>query len=591
MPPEPNEAVTVADGQGLRLGERIIRLVGGTVQFWRHDPAHWPHILEAVRSLGYGIVDTSISWSVHEVSEGLYDWRGPRDFGRFCAIAADLGLFLTVRPGPVTNAEVPDFGLPKRVTWKPGCQARSPAGTPVFVKTRTDYFPAPSYASAEYMAHVEAWYDEVAPILTRLLWPNGPIVLVQLDNELGYFFRTEPFAMDYSDAFLSEWRSFPGSADDAPVDDSAPPEVVESWMRFREVHIHRRLAELGRALRDRGVVGVPFYHNDYPALTTPIDHGAEEASGAVDFVGCDCYASREQAWLAKTTARRLSSTRLPFMPELGAGWIIDPTELALRSRPLDDELTTLAALLCGIRAFTFYMLVEREQWYGSPITRTGEIREPEAKLHTRLHRLIDDLDWWNLARVAPVLVVRDKDTERRFMSRQVACATAGVLSRRHFPGGLRLAPADADHPSPIDFMNAWRTALERAGLDFDEASTDAIPDVSRYELVVVGPGNQAPSALEHPRILCALPSEDIELPRAAFTHGGTDRVSLHYFVAQGREVLGALNEHDNAATLDIGCSGSVRLVGRWRDELIEGTDHLKVELPAYSAQIWEVHRT
>lgn len=436
------------------------------------------------------------------------------------------------------------------------------------------------------------WYDEVAPKIAALLWPKGPIVSVQIDNELGFFFRTEPFAMDYCDAFVDQWRSFSGITGDPPVDDSAPPEVVDSWMRFREVHIQRSLDELGSGLRERGVVGVPFYHNDYPALTTPIDHGALEASGAVDLVGCDCYAPRELAWQAKTVARRLAgSTRLPFVPELGAGWIVDPTQIALRSRPIDDELTTLAMLLCGMRAFTFYMLVEREHWYGSPITLTGEIRPREAALHGRLHHLLQELGWWDLVRVAPVLVLRNKHSERRYMARQVAGEAAVVLDRRQLPGGLRLPPADPDDPSPIDFMAAWRRVLERAGLDFDEGSTDAVGDLSRYELLVVGPGADAEPQLRHPRIVRGLPFDGIALPNPEFTHGGIDGVSLHHFRGEGREVIAALNENDHRAELDLGCEGSVRLQGRWRPELIEVSDHARVAVPAHSAQIWQVHRT
>src|SRR5919107_1096004 len=42
------------------------------------------------------------------------------------------------------------------------------------------------------------WLDEVAPRISPFLRQNGgPVVALQVDNEMSYFFRPGPFEMDY----------------------------------------------------------------------------------------------------------------------------------------------------------------------------------------------------------------------------------------------------------------------------------------------------------------------------------------------------------------------------------------------------------
>jgi hypothetical protein len=50
-------------------------------------------------------------------------------------------------------------------------------------------FPVPSYASSAYHAEVGRWYDAVGEILAPRIWPDGPIVMVQVENEAAFYFR------------------------------------------------------------------------------------------------------------------------------------------------------------------------------------------------------------------------------------------------------------------------------------------------------------------------------------------------------------------------------------------------------------------
>ena len=70
---------------------------------------------------------------------------------------------------------------------------------------------------------------------------------------------------------------------------------------------------------------VPLYHNDYARTDTPMDQTALERSGAVDIAGLDAYTSRRGSrWLASVARHLSASSRLPLMPEIGAGWLALP---------------------------------------------------------------------------------------------------------------------------------------------------------------------------------------------------------------------------------------------------------------------------
>jgi len=40
-----------------------------------------------------------------------------------------------------------------------------------------------------------------------------------------------------------------------------------------------------------------------------------------------------------------------------------------------------------------HIKVERDRWYGSPISATGQLREPKASFYRRLHAMLDELEW------------------------------------------------------------------------------------------------------------------------------------------------------------------------------------------------------
>jgi beta-galactosidase len=577
--------VAVVPGRGLQVGADVHPLVSGAVHYWRIDPARWEAVLDAVVDLGLGMVETYVPWSVHEV-DGVVRFDGRLGVARFLQLAAERGLLAIVRPGPHINAELSDFGFPGRVLWDPACQALGPVLTPVIQHSRAGYFACPSYSSSTFLAEVDRWYDAVMPVLAPLQWPDGPVVAMQVDNEMGYFFFVEPFVMDYHPEAVAGWRTWSGRSEDPPTDGSDDPLLVDSWVRYKEVSRHAALDRLAKGLRDRGA-RVPLFHNDFPALTTPVDQASLEASGVVDIAGTDLYVTREHVVDAMTAGRTVAgSSRLPYVAELGAGWVADVVGIPQRLAPLDEEAVMLALLLTGVRAWNWYMLVEREHWYGSPIDRHGDIRPDDAQLYRRTTSLVRDLDWWSLKRDARVVLLRDRDHDRRQAGRRIANEVNAVLDPLQFPAGLREVHGDVQE----EFLQEWRLALESAGLDFDEGSTDAPPpDLGSYSLVVTLPGPRRDFGPVESR----RPGQ-VRLPAAAYGWSGPEGTSLHRLTRPGTEVIGVVNRRDVDTVVTVSGLGPATLEPLWRPgprlPSAPAGGEVQLVIPAYAGQLWEVLR-
>ena len=199
--------VAIADGL-LTVGTERRRWLSGSVHYWRHDPADWPAVLDAVVDIGVAMVDTYVPWQVREVEDGRLDFTGRRDVRGFLTLAQDRGLSATIRPGPACGAELSTHGYPRRVVDIPEIQALRCGGLPYVLPSASHFFRVPSYASSRFRREIRGWYAAVADQLAPLQSPGGPIVAVQVDNEMGYFFQAHAYALDYHPEALAEWRRY-----------------------------------------------------------------------------------------------------------------------------------------------------------------------------------------------------------------------------------------------------------------------------------------------------------------------------------------------------------------------------------------------
>jgi beta-galactosidase len=509
------------DRAGLRLDGELVPLLSGSVHYWRLPRSAWKPALDALKNLGARLVDTYVPWSVHETAPGAFDFgrSDPRlDVRHFLELSRDAGLYAIVRPGPHINSELTHFGIPERVIWDDACQARSAARGRVVLPIPPLAFPVPSYTSAAFHREARVWLSAVGEQIRPLIWPEGPVVLVQIDNEGSLYFRDGPYDQDYHPDAIAQYRRYlrnryssqtalraahgdpsatfdaiePPPELDAKHEDELPKHL--DWAEFQESAIEAALYRFANVLKENGLRRIPTFHNlPLAEGATPLD--AVRIEHAVDFVALDYYhhaSDRVRTEIARRTtslAARAAIRNVPaFGAEMGAGFAPYFPPLS----DADNQFAVLNALAYGLRGFNLYMAVSRDRWIGGPIDRAG-VPRPSAEFWKSLFRALERTRFCELVRRTPVRVVVPRSLER--LARVVHAfesvpPAAFALGGRGAALGSFENDLDPTHGAVLDaenFLTNLEQALDHSRVPYAVVREDLLsspPPETRWTIVV-----------------------------------------------------------------------------------------------------------
>ena len=506
------------DSKRLFIDGAPVSLFSGSFQYWRVEPGLWEEVLQRVKGMGFGIIETYMPWSVHEVSPGRFDF-GEVDPGldvrRFLELCGAAGIKVLARPGPHINAELTYFGYPERIISDEELCSRSADGTPVVLPAPPRMFPVPCYHHPRFLSEVRDYFEALWGAISGMVHPEGPVIAVQADNECSKFFRVHPFDHDYSEYSIRLYRRFLA---ERYGDVSAlnrvygsryeslglvdPPRALKAarredlpyyldWVEFGEYYINQSLGSIAGILREFLPDNVPLFHN-YPTTmpVPPFDvTGAEEF---LDFQGIDAYPQRSQYHTVRRGIKYTSTvSRLPVLLEFSSGGIYYSLPISLE----DQEFTTWSSVMHGIKGINFYMIVERERWYGSPIKRDGSLRPRHYEFY---RRFLSEVRQWGLEEMRPhrpVLLLVNREYERL-----VGAATllrpncnlfaemAGTVER---PADLMISDERFGLSEPVACRYArlwafWYWALTAAGVHFAIGDSTLGADLlSEHPLLIV----------------------------------------------------------------------------------------------------------
>ncbi|PSR79545.1 family 35 glycosyl hydrolase [Coniella lustricola] len=216
-------------------GERLF-VFSGEFHYWRIPvPELWQDLLEKVKAAGFNAFSIYNHWGYHAASADAVDFTtGAHNFTSIFTIAAQLGLYVIVRPGPYVNAESSAGGFPLWVT------------TGAYGSLRND--------DARYTAAWTPYWTDISQAIAPYLITNGGnVILFQVENELG-----------------EQWTDIATKTPDVSVDNY--------------------MALLETTARANGI-DVPLTHNDPNMNSFSWSKDFSNATGNVDVVGVDSYPS------------------------------------------------------------------------------------------------------------------------------------------------------------------------------------------------------------------------------------------------------------------------------------------------------------
>ena len=176
--------IEIKDAKFLLNGKPFF-LYSGEIHYFRLPKDKWVDRLRKAKETGLNTISTYIPWSWHEISEGEFDFTGrtnpQKDLVSFIKMVNNAGLFLTVRIGPISNAEIKGEGTP---IWflenhQEGRAKNQKGGNAI-------HEAMVSYMNPVFQQYVSKWYAKICPIVHKnMVQKGGPIITVQLDNEIG----------------------------------------------------------------------------------------------------------------------------------------------------------------------------------------------------------------------------------------------------------------------------------------------------------------------------------------------------------------------------------------------------------------------
>jgi hypothetical protein len=160
--PERTAGIAVTERALLREGTPWIP-VSGELHYSRTPRGRWAERARQLRAGGITIASTYVFWIHHAAAPGAPRFDGQLDVAAFVDECAAAGLQVALRIGPWAHGEVRNGGLPDWVQALP-------------IAHRSD--------DPVYLALVAEWFGQLAAGLDGRAQPGGPVIAIQLENEL-----------------------------------------------------------------------------------------------------------------------------------------------------------------------------------------------------------------------------------------------------------------------------------------------------------------------------------------------------------------------------------------------------------------------
>ncbi len=492
---------------GIKIGEQEMPLYSGSIHYWRLEKELWGTLLDSVKDMGFNFICTYIPWSVHELAPGIFDFSGNKDIDHFFSLCREKDIYILVRPGPHINAEMTYFGYPKRILLDPEIQAVTALDTLSIYCGTSKQFPIPSYASRKLYNEAGIYFDNLCPVLVKHQYPDGNIVAVQSDNETCYFFQFGAYDLDYHPDSIELYRNFLKNKYNNienlnsiyynsfySFEEVDPPrgccvKTVEKlphfldWGRYKEYQLKYSVQKIASMLKKRGLDNIPCYHN-YPwSAVNPFDISGTEELPDIDIAGLDIYRNKEDFKLTRTAVKSLCGlSKLPFVPEFGAGvWIWHSKTFSVH----DEEFTSLYAFMHGLKAVNYYMIVERERWQGSPVTRSNKKRPSRYNYFQNLLKILRKNEFYKFSKNANTIILRNYEFDRFSNIHQKYSNYSPSL-----PNDFFKCSDIVEFKNPKEVMEKWIDNIEkiliRYNINYDIGDTNLnIEKIMKYDVVLI----------------------------------------------------------------------------------------------------------
>jgi beta-galactosidase len=193
------------------LDGKPFQIRAGEIHYPRVPRAEWRNRIRMAKAMGLNTISTYVFWNYHEARRGEFDFSGEKDVMEFVKLCGAEGMKAILRPGPFVCAEWDLGGLPAWLLKEPGIKLRSSDGR----------FLEPA---GNWMRHMGSMLKPLA--VSR----NGPVIMVQVENEFGNYGVADAGYLDAMQAALKGggWDGLTFSADAPGITGGGRPGMLRA---------------------------------------------------------------------------------------------------------------------------------------------------------------------------------------------------------------------------------------------------------------------------------------------------------------------------------------------------------------------------
>ena len=200
----------IKNGNFVKDGKEI-KLISGAVHYFRNMPDTWRDIFKKMRAMGCNCVETYCAWNMHEKQPGVYDFTNNLDIASFIKAAGEEGLMAIVRPGPYICSEWEFGGLPWWIQADEDIEIRC--------------------MNKAYIKHFDRYLDRMCDEIRPLLCTNGGnVIMVQCENEYGYYGDDKEYLAYLRDGFIRRGIDVPLFTSDGTSEDDLLDGTVDGCL-------------------------------------------------------------------------------------------------------------------------------------------------------------------------------------------------------------------------------------------------------------------------------------------------------------------------------------------------------------------------
>ena len=364
----------------LQINKEKLNLLSGEVHYWRLFPEAWDKILDTVKELGLKIVSTYVPWHYHEISKGNLDFEGKtsenRNLLRFIKLVKEKNMWLILRPGPYLYTEWVNRGVPDYM-----------------IKYHRNHEEFKKLSSV-YIKHI---CKIIKPFLAS---QNGPIIMVQADNEIDMWSKTYEQQLGllstpgaFQEFLKKKYKNIEKLNQNWNVqlkDFSEAKPITQNIVE--DEYYKKRFFDFCEFRHDYGLsiaawavqqykdnyIDVPVYLNAYPWVDS--QHWREFQNKS-DIFGIDIYPVNEYRGSVSEQRTNMDCVRytrtfaqIPYIAEFECGVWHEMHYVNNVLKPNHYRLICLSMLQAGVAGWNWYMLVNRDNWYMCPINEWGRKR-------------------------------------------------------------------------------------------------------------------------------------------------------------------------------------------------------------------------